>query len=73
LFLSGGRTHTKTAFFQILNIVRGIDAFATMEANGLAALIIKASNDSVVLYGIDEFGIWVALQNPVSVAVASQR
>jgi hypothetical protein len=44
-----------------------------MNTNALVALIVKASNDSVVLYGVDEFGIWVALENPVSVAVVSQR
>jgi hypothetical protein len=71
LSLSGGRTHTKTRYFQILNIIRGIDAFAAMETDALVALIIKASNDSVVLYGVDEFGFWVALENPV--AVASQQ
>jgi hypothetical protein len=50
-----------------------MDAFATMDTNALVALIIKASNDGVVLYGVDEIGIWVALENPVSVAVVSRR
>jgi hypothetical protein len=73
LRLSGGRTHTKTHYFQIQNVIRAVDAFATMDMKALVPLIINASNDGIVLYGVDEYGLWVALENPAYVAVVGQR
>jgi hypothetical protein len=73
LHLSEGRTHTKVHYFQILNIIRGIDAFTTMDMKALVPLIINASNDGVVLYGMDDLGLWIALENPAYVAGVSQR
>jgi hypothetical protein len=37
-----------------------------MDTNALVPIIIKASNEGVVLYGVDELGVWVALENPTS-------
>jgi hypothetical protein len=53
-----------------MNVIRCFDALAKIDT--LVPLILEAYNEGVVLYGADELGIWVSLENPTSADVLSR-